>query len=964
MGKKRPFLSAAILYAAGTMVGEKVGQPPLLWAQAFVLCALLLGLGLAVSPRQNRYSPAPYTGTRSDGAVRRNGEVRRNGIARAIVAIAALGCVVAVGAWMAAREWHRLDQQTETVFRQGFAGWSATLVKWPEYRNGRLYAVVRTTSPVAGVLVQLGIDEAPDQSTGGASADADAIRLGDALYFVGRLQPPAQAGNPGQYDAHSFLARDGIAAVGYVPTLTITGGATSEVRLEGQKENGPFEERKEQLAEQRPKRSWLQAVQEGARAVRRTAVQQLNIRLSPDRAGLLAALALGDQSGLAESDTEDFRRTGLAHVLSVSGFHVGLIVALVLGVLKALRVPRMRNLWVLPVAIPLVWAYVVLTGASTPALRAGVMASIGLIAVAAGREREGLNALGAAALCILLWQPLEVGDLGFQLSFGATFGILCLTAPIQDRIKALWQRLPTWVAAATAISVAAQLMVTPILVAAFGQVSAVALIVNVPATLLVAGLMYGVCVALAIGWVPVVGTVLYAGLNWGVGLLQAAVSSVARLPWASIEVPAPPLWVVLGYYFCIWLLLRYADGGWDGMRDAWHRFRYRWVDPVRARLQRQDEKSAGQNGLLSMNTAKVFAETATPWTRRTRWIMAALLIGCIWVWWPVVAPWVRPLEIHFIDVGQGDAILIRTPNGRNVLVDGGGRPEYPGTPPALTFDVGDRIVVPYLKRLGIRRLDLAVNTHPHEDHVGGMVAVARSIPPTTVLDSGTCNDSPGFRAFWTEVEANGTMIRRAQAGGRIELGGGVWLEIIHPPASGPLPYMDLNDNSVVMRLGFRHFTALLTGDLDRQGQEHLLDPDRVEQALPKRVTLLKVAHHGSGSAYVPVFLDRLSPEIAVIQVGARNRYGHPSPAVIRDLIELGARVYRTDEHGAIVVRTRGRGARVSTHRPSSPSRAAGGSDRKAADKGFEGLGVNKVAVGMEWVSVEWEIAIDRWVQRP
>jgi competence protein ComEC len=261
----------------------------------------------------------------------------------------------------------------------------------------------------------------------------------------------------------------------------------------------------------------------------------------------------------------------------------------------------------------------------------------------------------------------------------------------------------------------------------------------------------------------------------------------------------------------------------------------------------------------------------------------------------------RRLTLTMLDVGQGDAILLRGPSGQTMLIDGGG--EIEGRPTG--YDVGLRRVVPALRRLGIRRIDIVMLSHPHEDHVGGLVAVLQNFSVGTVLDVGMPHPGPSYVQFLRLVEARRIPYQLARRGMRLDLGDGVSLSILHPqePLFQGTP-SDANNNSIVGRLTYGRVSILLTGDAEGLVEAQLLDLGDDVQSL-----ILKVGHHGSRTSTTPAFLDAVRPSIALISVGAPNPFGHPDAQIIQRLEDAGAAVYRTDLHGAITLATDG--ARVS-----------------------------------------------------
>lgn len=278
---------------------------------------------------------------------------------------------------------------------------------------------------------------------------------------------------------------------------------------------------------------------------------------------------------------------------------------------------------------------------------------------------------------------------------------------------------------------------------------------------------------------------------------------------------------------------------------------------------------------------------------RERILLLMLLAAAIATWWTAAGELNDELRVTVLDVGQGDCILVQAPGGRTVLVDTGGSYDQESS----GWDVGREVVVPALMARGVRKIDVLVITHPHEDHIGGVAAVLEAVPVGMVLDPMLESDSDAYRRAEEKIAELKIAHHRATEGQRLNLGRGIYAEVLNPPD----PRLgetedDANNNSVVLRVVYGEMSVLLAGDVDRTGAQRLarLGPE-------VRSTILKVPHHGSADPAVPEFLDAVSPEAAAISVGRDNTYGHPSEEMLRELERVGAKVFRTDRDGAVTV---------------------------------------------------------------
>jgi len=288
-------------------------------------------------------------------------------------------------------------------------------------------------------------------------------------------------------------------------------------------------------------------------------------------------------------------------------------------------------------------------------------------------------------------------------------------------------------------------------------------------------------------------------------------------------------------------------------------------------------------------------------------ILIGLVLLTILAWSPFSADNSKALYAYFLDVGQGDCILIKTPSGRTMLVDGGGRPNSP-----YTDVIGRNVVVPALRKQGLNRIDVVVLTHPHDDHVQGLIPVLQDFRIGMVLDPALPHGSDSYMRFLAEVKKRKIPYKRAVRGQTVNFGDGVCAIVLHPPDERLKEVSSyLNANSVVLRVTYGSSSLLLTGDAEKKAEDEMLSAGMNVES-----DVLKVAHHGSRSATSEHWLDRVKPRIAVISVGQGNQFGHPSPEVLERLARRRIRVFRTDCNGAVMIRMTTRSLRVKPVFPS------------------------------------------------
>jgi competence protein ComEC len=546
--------------------------------------------------------------------------------------------------------------------------------------------------------------------------------------------------------------------------------------------------------------------------------------LGEREAALLQAMTLGVRDDLGEL-REVFAASGLAHLLALSGLHVGVLMA-ALGLALSFM-----GRWRYPLMILFVLFFVLLVGATPSVVRAGAMVSAVLITLWLGSGRiEPWPALGLAALLTLLWNPSWLFDLSFQLSYLAVAGILLFAGPVmkllfgEDFIARGWWDPRVLVVGAAVVSASAQSLTLPLIAHTFGSVPLLSPFVNVfaipLATLLVPlGFLAGVLGLVSLG--------LAAALNLATGFIAGLLIRLADLAsvlpnliWGEIEATG---------------FLLYAVGATALALVTCRRLRpWRGFLVVLA-------ATAGSTLLVDDNRA----------------------------------------ELVFLDVGQGDGALIRLPDGIDILVDGGGSMWS-------DFDVGARTVVPALKALGVRRLELVVASHAHVDHMEGLISVLKLMPVQMLVIGAESPDREVYNDLMNAAERQGVPVLQVSRGESLSLGR-ARLEFLNPPRRR---YGDVDADSVAFVLHFDDRPrALFLGDMPATVEAELAFPD---------VDVLMVAHHGSRTSTSEALLIAARPKKAVISYG-RNNYGHPSPLVLERLERHGVAVRETFLEGAVRV---------------------------------------------------------------
>jgi len=668
---------------------------------------------------------------------------------------------------------------------------------------------------------------------------------GDVLQVTGEPKTPEPFND---FDYKSYLAQQGIYSVIYYPKIEL---------LDSGKGFKPLQ--------------WLYSFRESFS-------DSLARALPEPQCSLAQGILLGIRGNIPYSLNQAFSRTGTAHLLAISGLHISIIVGMMLS-LAILAFGRQRSIYIW-LALLAIWLYALLTGMRPPVIRGAIMGSLFLMAEFLGRQRSAITALAFAAAVMVGIQPQILWSVSFQLSFLAMAGLIFLYPYFQTwgrkGVTALFGDRETLIAIgsmvtdAFAITLAAIVAVWPLIAYNFGVVSLVAL----PATFFSLPALPAIIVTAAlVAFAGLFAPLLAQVLGWLAWLFLSYLLLVIRgfdaLPYSSLEVTTVFSWQVWGYYILLVVAMAFFS---------------------------RRKQLAGSFSKLASGV-KGIAPSRLP----KKWLIPPLLMIAILVWSVVLTMPDDKLHVSFLDIGQGDAILIQTPAHQNILIDGGPDPQKIGLELSKKLPFWDRTI------------DLMISTQPQADHITGLVEVLQRYKVRQVLDPDVSYDSLICQQWLELVEQKGIKRDIARGGQEIDLGHGIGIEVLNPP---PELFQgtshDVDNNGVVLRLVWGKVSFLFTADIRQEAEFELIG-----QRANLRSTVLKVAHHGSNTSTSPQFLAAVDPEVAVISVGADNPFGHPSPEVVEGLKEkLGeGKVYLTSENGTIELITDGERLWMKADRP-------------------------------------------------
>ena len=637
------------------------------------------------------------------------------------------------------------------------------------------------------------------------------VQKGDRVEMRGKLVRPSLPGNPGELNYRAHLEQKRV-------YYLFSASQPQELRVV-EKARG------------------FNALVNGAR---RHASQLFHTVLQEREAAVLQGMLLGITDEIEPVDYLAYQKSGIVHVFSVSGLHIGFLLLLNAWITSLLGFSRRGKLlfattWLL--------FYASMVGWPPEVGRSVIMALLGLIAYYSGRENQLPDSLGLAGILILLLNPTTLFQISFQLTFMATLGLVYLLPLLKSK---LGYRSRIW--DAVLVPVCAQLAVLPLTAFHFNLFSPLSLLINIPVAYLSGGAVIAGFISLPLGAIhPDLASLFLYPAAFLLDAIQMLNQLFLAIPVSYLWVRTPGFLFVVLYYAGLWLLLAAFPG-------------------------RFSSSVHGRTGILAMAVFFLVLLVPAGWLDRGK------------------------TELTFLDVGQGDAMLLKTPQGKFILIDGGGS-EF--------SDIGRKKVLPYLHHRGIHHLLMVINTHPDIDHLQGLQSVVEEIPVQYLAIPASLADSPAYDTFKGEAQKKRTPIRGLKRGEGWALDSECRLIVYHPPAG--LSDENNNEHSLVMLFKFRDFSALLTGDVNSQVLASLQ-----REGLKGPVTVIKAPHHGSKNSFWPAFYQQLKPGWVVVSAGRDNRFGHPHACLLEELNRQRIPLLRTDRDGAVSFLTDGTNHRLQT----------------------------------------------------
>lgn len=567
--------------------------------------------------------------------------------------------------------------------------------------------------------------------------------------------------------------------------------------------------------------------------------------LPPNLSSLMVGITLGIKDNIPGETMKAVKSGGVAHVLAVSGLHTGIIYAALELIFYRFRLSSTLSFIIGSITIIF---YSFMAGLSPSVIRAAIMIMVFMLAKVVGRENDPVNSLCLSATILLFLNPLTLFSVSFQLSYAAVIGIMIFYSPL----KKLLERFPGYLRDSLAVIISAQLVAGPFLAYYFYNISVIGfftnlLVVPLVSVILISGLISGIIGLLL--------TPLGSAFVRVPGFLLSTVEKIilvsSKLPFTTIVVPAMPP-ISIAFYFASLALV------FD-------------LVPFSDKVQLKRKK-----------------------------ICAAVLIVFSLI--PAILPF-GAFEVTFVDVGQGDSILIQTKGKKAILIDGGGTPPYYSG----DFDTGEDIILPFLYSKGIKKIDAVVFTHFDDDHAKGLLSILKSMKVKNII-FGVPEDCTIYKEMLEIARQKQIEITQVGRGDQFTIDD-VTFDVLNPVKNAKKNYSS-NDGSVVLKMNYKDISFLFTGDLEYKGEQ-----DLISSGIDIGAHVLKIGHHGSRTSTSEEFLSKVKPSYGIISAGMDNNFGHPSPQVIDLMKNSGVTVLRTDLSGAVSFKISGRSVKIYTSIP-------------------------------------------------
>lgn len=594
--------------------------------------------------------------------------------------------------------------------------------------------------------------------------------------------------------------------------------------------------------------------------------------------GLLLGLLLGDSSKIDENIEENFKITSLTHILAVSGAQVSYIIVAMYSLLKRkIGIQKTRV-----VIIASLIFYTALTGFSPSIVRAGIMGIILMISGLVFRKNDIINSIAISLFFMLVYNPFLLENVGLQLSYLGTIGIIGFNKTIILILKNIQIRNKKWkykinrklilliskIKEILAVTMSASLAVVPVMIYHFNLFGTYFLITNLFASIIIGPITLLGTLLVIISFISInIAKVLSYILKFLIDILLF-ISSFSKLPISKIYIPTPTITFIIIIYLSLIISL-----------FIYKVFHERNPNTTILRVR----------NLLALVKYK-FKQNRDDVIKKI--IIISIIISLCMIFIP------RDLQINFVDVGQGDSTFIITPKNKTILIDGGGSNTG-------SFDVGENTLLPYVLDKGYNKIDFMIISHFDSDHVGGLLTILEEIKVEKILIAKQEEQSENYKRFLNIVKEKNIPVIIGKEGDKINIEKDLYLDILFPESEQIEENM-INNNSLVFNMHYNNFSMLFTGDIEEIAEKRIIE---ITNKSRLKADIIKIPHHGSKTSSTRELLERVLPKIALIGVGKDNLFGHPSSETIDKLNELKIKTYRTDINGEIIINVNKSGIR-------------------------------------------------------
>lgn len=594
-------------------------------------------------------------------------------------------------------------------------------------------------------------------------------------------------------------------------------------------------------------------------------------KLIPEKySAIFTGLILGDTSKVEEEVNDDFKIANISHVLAISGMHITYIVIGIELLLKKGIGKRKTRI----ITIIILVMYMFITGFAPSVVRASIMGIIMLISKLIHRKNDIWTSISLSLLILLIYNPFLILNVGLQLSYLGTIGIVCFNKNVYNFLRKLKIRnkkirykinrkfilFMDKIKEMLSVTLSAQIVILPILLFNFNILGIYFFISNILVSIIIGPIIIVGFVCILISFISIeIAKILSIFMSVGIQIL-ISISEISHLPFSKIYIPTPKVWQIVSYYICVIVINRIY---------------------IAFNLKNPDFTSIRIRNLVALLKFK--------FRQNRNKVLKVLIVLVSLVFILNTIP--EKLKIHFVDVGQGDCTFITTPQNKTILIDGGGSMSE-------EYDVGKSTLLPYILDRGYTKLDYVFISHFDQDHVGGILTILEELRVGQVYISKQEQDLENYQKFLKIVEDKKIKVKVLKQGDCLKIEKNLYFDILWP-IEEQIQENVLNNNAMVMKLRYGKFSMLFTGDIEAIAEEKILDFYKEKGESILKSDVLKVAHHGSKTSTTQSFFEKVNPKICLIGVGKNNMFGHPTTEVLERI--NGTKIYRTDENGEIIL---------------------------------------------------------------